>query len=157
MNIFYINKDPKIAAQELADKHILKMQIESAQLCCAAHWLTDSQAPYKLTHKNHPSSIWTRQSIQHYRWVVQHGIAICEEFKKRYGKEHKTKEILIWLRDNEPNLPNIPFTPPPQCMPDAYKQDDTVQAYKQFYIEEKVKGKQLNWNKLNNKPAWLLH
>jgi hypothetical protein len=32
MNIFYINADPQIAAQQLADDHIRKMQIESAQI-----------------------------------------------------------------------------------------------------------------------------
>ena len=65
MNIFYINENPIIAAQELADDHIRKMQIESAQMCSTAHWETVGTAPYKHTHKNHPSTIWTRQSIQH--------------------------------------------------------------------------------------------
>lgn len=54
MNIFYLDRDPVVAARYLADQHILKMQIESAQLCCAAHWCNNSKAPYKLSHKNHP-------------------------------------------------------------------------------------------------------
>jgi len=66
MNIFYINEDPIVAAKELADDHIRKMQIESAQMCSTAHWETGGSAPYKCAHKNHPSTIWTRQSIQHY-------------------------------------------------------------------------------------------
>ena len=51
MNIFYINEDPIIAARELADDHIRKMQIESAQMCCTAHWETGGEAPYKRAHK----------------------------------------------------------------------------------------------------------
>ena len=86
MNIFYINEDPIIAARELADDHIRKMQIESAQMCCTAHWETGGTAPYKRAHKNHPSTIWVRQSIQHYRWLIAHGLEICNEFEKRYGK-----------------------------------------------------------------------
>ena len=121
MNIFYINTDPIVAAQELADDHIRKMQIESAQMCCTAHWESGNEAPYKRAHVNHPSTKWTRESIQHYRWLVKHGLEICNEFTKRYGKHHKTQNILEWLRDNEPNIPDNGFKEPPQCMPEEYK------------------------------------
>ena len=78
MNIFYINENPIIAARELADDHIRKMQIECAQMCCVTHWINGSPAPYKQSHTNHPSTKWTRESIQHYKWVVQHGLEICK-------------------------------------------------------------------------------
>jgi len=156
MNIFYINPDPITAAQELADDHIRKMQIESAQMCCTAHWETGGTAPYKRAHKNHPSTIWTRQSIQHYRWLVKHGLEICSEFEKRYGKVHATKQVLLWCQDNEPSLPNNEFTEPPQCMPEEFRKENTVEAYKNFYINDKVKVKKLDWKKLNNKPEWMV-
>jgi hypothetical protein len=155
MNIFYINTNPTQAAQELADDHIRKMQIESAQMCCTAHWETGNEAPYKRAHKNHPSTIWTRQSIHHYRWLVQHGLEICNEFTKRYGKYHKTQNVLEWCRDNEPSIPDTGFTPPPQCMPEQYQDNDTITAYRKFYIEDKIAIKKLNYNKLNNKPEWI--
>jgi hypothetical protein len=155
MNIFYINEDPIIAARELADDHVRKMQIESAQMCCTAHWETGNEAPYKRAHKNHPSTIWARQSIQHYDWLVKHGLEICNEFKKRYGKEHATKKVLEWCQNNKPNIPDNGFIAPPQCMPDEYKMDDTLEAYKKFYILDKVNIKKLDWKKLNNKPEWI--
>ena len=156
MNIFYINENPIIAAQELADDHIRKMQIESAQMCCTAHWETGNEAPYKRAHKNHPSTIWARQSIQHYIWLVEHGLEICNEFKKRYGKRHKTQDVLEWLLVNHPNIPDIDFVPPPQCMPDEFKGPNTLEAYKKFYIKDKVGVKGLSWNKLNNQPEWMV-
>lgn len=155
MNIFYICADPISAAQQLADDHIRKMQIESAQMCSTAHWESGSQAPYKRAHVNHPSTKWVRESIQHYRWLVQHGLEICKEFTKRYGKPHKTQEVLTWLRDNEPNLPNKEFIPPPQCMPDEYKMGDTIKAYRNFYVKDKIAVKGLNWKKLGNTPEWI--
>jgi hypothetical protein len=155
MNIFYINTNPKIAAQELCDDHVRKMQIESAQILSAAHWETGGKAPYKRTHVNHPSTKWTRESIQHYRWVVEHGLEVCSEFTKRYGKYHKTQGVLEWLKINEPNIPDNSFIEPPQCMPDEFKKESTVEAYKEYYIKDKVKIKKLNWNKLNNKPEWI--
>jgi hypothetical protein len=155
MNIFYINENPTIAAQQLADDHIRKMQIESAQMCSTAHWETGTQAPYKRAHVNHPSTKWVRQSIQHYDWLIQHGLEICNEFTKRYGKHHKTQDVLEWLQINKPNIPDNGFTVPPQCMPDEFRGPDTLEAYKKFYILDKVKIKKLDWKKLNNKPEWV--
>jgi hypothetical protein len=40
-------------------------------------------------------------------------------------------------------------------MPEEYKKDDTIEAYKTYYIQDKIKIKGLNWNKLNNKPIWI--
>ena len=37
MNIFYLNKDPKIAAMEHNDKHCVKMILEYAQMLSTAH------------------------------------------------------------------------------------------------------------------------
>lgn len=155
MNIFYIHSDPEYAAIQLCDQHILKMQIESAQMLATAHWETGSSAPYKRAHVNHPSTKWVRESILHYRWLVRHGLAICREFTRRYGNDHKTRQVLEWLFVNEPNVPNNGFTPPPQCMPEEYKHEDTITAYKTFYAKDKVNVKRLSWKKLNNQPDWV--
>ncbi len=156
MNIFYINEDPIIAARELADDHIRKMQIESAQMCCTAHWETNSEAPYKRAHKNHPSTIWARESLPQYLWLVEHGLEICNEFTKRYKNTHKTEQVLLWLKNNLPDIPDNGFKEPPLCMPDIYKTENTIMSYRKFYIEDKIKIKKLNWNKLNNIPLWVL-
>ena len=37
MNLFILNENPVIAAQEQCDKHINKMVIESAQMLCTVH------------------------------------------------------------------------------------------------------------------------
>jgi hypothetical protein len=155
MNIFYIHKDPVVAAQMLADDHIRKMQIESAQMLCTAHWETGGEAPYKKAHFNHPSTKWVRESIQHYRWLVKHGLEVCYEFTKRYGKHHKTQDVLEWLDKNEPDVPNLGFQEPPLCMPDQYKLPNVIEAYRKFYIEDKIGIKKLNYNKLNNTPEWI--
>ena len=157
MNIFYVHADPIIAAQQLADDHIRKMQIESAQMCCTTHWESGSEAPYKRAHKNHPSTIWTRQSIQHYNWLVEHGLEICREFELRYGKLHATQKVLEWCKDNKPNIPDNGFVAPPKCMPEEFRVEDTIESYKNFYINDKVKVKQLDWKKIpSRKPTWIV-
>ena len=64
MNIFYLDRDPYKAASYFYDKHKVKMILESAQMLCTAHHCVmgeDADVPYKVAHKNHPSTIWARQ------------------------------------------------------------------------------------------------
>lgn len=154
MNIFYLHEDPKISARMLCDQHILKMGIESAQMLSTAHWMTGGAAPYKKAHINHPSTKWTRDSIQHYRWLAIHAKAILEEYTKRYGKIHKTEQIVDWLILNEPTLKNVKFIPPPQCMPEEYKHFNTITAYRTFYVKDKLAIKKLKYVKAKA-PAWI--
>jgi hypothetical protein len=156
MNIFYINSNPITAAKELCDEHIRKMQIESAQMLCTAHWATGGSAPYKKAHLNHPSTIWTRSSIYHYNWLVEHGLAISREFEFRYEKRHKTQDVLEWCKINLPLIPNNKFIPPPQCMPDKYKNIDTVEAYKNYYYYDKIINKGLHYVRTPNLPKWII-
>ena len=48
MNIFYVDSDPVIAAQQLVDKHVVKMPLETAQLLCSA--FPQGAAPYRRNH-----------------------------------------------------------------------------------------------------------
>ena len=155
MNVFYLHEDPFTAAEQLCDQHVLKMGIESAQMLSTAHWLTGKEAPYKKAHINHPSTIWTRSSINHYDWLVNHAKGIFNEYNKRYGKTHKTETVLAWLDENRPQLPNEGFVPPPQCMPEEYKNSDTIKAYRDFYLYDKVMIKGLNYNRSATVPDWL--
>ena len=41
MNIFYLDRDAKLAAQYHCDKHVVKMIIEYAQLMSTAHRMLD--------------------------------------------------------------------------------------------------------------------
>lgn len=154
MNIFYLDPDPCVSAKMLVDQHVLKMGIESAQMLSTAHWMTGGTAPYKKAHVNHPSTKWTRDSIDHYRWLAIHAKAILQEYTSRYGKIHKTEEIVDWLIINEPNILNGGFVPPPQCMPEEYKNENTVKAYRTFYVKDKLAIKGLKYAKAEA-PSWI--
>ena len=41
MNIFILNNDPVLAAQEQCDKHVVKMIVESAQMLSTVHRMLD--------------------------------------------------------------------------------------------------------------------
>ena len=47
MNIFYLHKDPVIAAKVQYNKHVVKMILESAQMLCTAHHHYAEQYDYE--------------------------------------------------------------------------------------------------------------
>lgn len=146
MNIFFLHLLPAICAAMHCDKHVVKMIIETAQILSAAHWLSGSKAPYSLTRNNNNKPMnWARASILNYRWLVQLGLYLCQEYTLRYGKVHKTQEILEWLRDNEPKLPVTKeltmFVP---AVPEEYirtndddEWDGVIESYRAYYVYDK--------------------
>ena len=102
MNIFILSGDPTEAAVAQINKHCVKMPLETAQMLCAAY--PDGVAPYKKTHYNHPCTVWARTCIENFNWLVEHGIALCQEYTHRYGRRHKCQDVIEWCRDNPPAL-----------------------------------------------------
>lgn len=150
MNIFVTDCDPQISAQNLCDKHVGKMLIESAQLLCTVY--QQNLVPYKHTHINHPCAKWVRASQQNYDWLLDHAMALCIEFEKRYKKIHKTQiNAMSKLVLLTPNLPNIGLTSFVQAMPDKYKNENAIIAYRNYYINEKTKFAKWNYTE---KPFW---
>jgi hypothetical protein len=159
MNVFYLDRDPEIAAQMMCDKHVVKMILESAQMLSTAHRVLDgderanSAGMYKMTHKNHPSAIWVRTKSPNYEWLQKHMEALMTEYTYRYGKHHATERLIHCLWEFPKNISHGDgeVSDPPQCMPDYCKSDDTVSAYKTYYIVEKSDF--ATW-KRRAKPEW---
>ena len=146
MNIFYLDKRPDDAAEMHCDKHCVKMILEYAQMLSTAHRVLDEDDAhpdlYKIAHKNHPSTIWTRSSKQHYDWLFRLFRMLSAEYSLRYSdhnfKVHKTLDKLCKLLETTPkNIKDNGWGDPPQCMPDHCKDDDVVTAYRNYYILEK--------------------
>ena len=164
MNIFYLSSCPQEAAESHNDKHCVKMILEYAQMLSTAHRELDGDVPdilYKSTHKNHPSTIWTRSSKQHYDWLFRLFRMLSAEYSIRYGlisdtndtfKVHKTWEKLGKILETAPkNIVDNGWIDPPQCMPDHCKKPDTIDAYRNYYLTEKATFS--TW-KYSKQPTW---
>ena len=157
MNIFYLDRNPIVAAQMMCDKHVIKMILESAQMLSTAHRVLDGDehadnvGMYKMTHKNHPSTIWVRANSENYDWLQEHMEALITEYTHRYGKRHATERLIHSLWEHPKNITHDYFTDPPQCMPDYCKSGDAVSAYQNYYIMEKSDF--ATW-KRRDKPEW---
>lgn len=154
MNIFVLDLDPKKCAIYHANCHVVKMVLETSQLLCGVHHMTDSQyeVPYKLSHKNHPCSVWSRECVENYVWLCDLGISLCEEYTYRYGKRHKSQDVIEWCLIHIPNIPSYGnITPFALAMPDECKVNSAVESYRTYYITHK---KSLGIWKNRDVPEW---
>lgn len=181
MNIFILDKNPIKAAQLLCDKHASKMIVESGQMLSTTHRMLDGnlekrrsksgkrmvnyythpkheQLLYKAVHHNHPCTVWSRASMQNYIWHYDHFTAMGTEFEYRYGKKHKTIELLEEVLSIPPrNIPNIGLTPFALAMqnePQCIVEDDAVQSYRNYYQTKQARFK-MAWTK-REIPTWFL-
>jgi hypothetical protein len=164
MNIFFLSYDPYECAIMHCSKHVIKMILESVQMLCAAHHVTDPKheryyPPYKLAHKNHPCTIWVRTSVSNYIWLCELAIELCKEYTFRYGKIHKSQQYADELMYILPDIQDLGLTEPAQAMPEQYKcKGDAIQAYKNYYLGDKTR--MLTWKgKYGNReePIWYIN
>jgi len=183
MNIFILDSNPQIAAEMHCDKHVPKMIIEHAQMMAAAYYSTlaisrkkeivgreaevaslfsgwprrkkedGSEWYYAISHVNHPCTVWTRESIENFQWVLECTNFLCHEFKKRWKKTHAIAAIVEWMYNNPPNLPSKNSTPFAKAMPLCYQSDDAIESYRKYYAY-KTSYMKVEWKKLKNTPHW---
>jgi hypothetical protein len=186
MNIFVLDEDPIVAAKMYCDKHIPKMCVELLQQLGSAairHGatpdimpLTKKGTPLKGGYHNHPCSIWVSMSRDNYLWAAHHGAALCEEYTKRFGKEHFCSIGIEVLYGLSHLIPEGGLTPFALAMPDEFRPhlnehigapfdlvpnddftfishasgDDAVQAYRRYYHSKAF----AKWEKGRPMPDW---
>ena len=142
MNLFIIDKDPIIAAQQYCDKHVTKIILEAAQMLSMAHRVTNTaNIPGWIyntpSQRNNHVCKWVRDSLLNYRWTVAHAIALGSEYTRRYGKIHGCMKVITWCNSNEPSILDLPMTPFRQAVAADCYNEDIVQAYHDYYIRYK--------------------
>ena len=154
MNIFAVNSDPKIAARELCNKHIIKMPTETGQLL----YLCFSNN--KNNYYKHPAAVWTRNSLSNFEWLVEHGKELCLEYQRRYKRIHRASLVINWAARNKDKLvfQDNGLTEFARCF-GKYKSVlapvlDTIQAYKNYYLLDKKEF--AKWPSIESVPNWWL-
>ena len=151
MNIFILDINPQLAARYHCDQHVIKMILESAQMLCTAVITHGGSAPYRATHHNHPCTLWAGQTRENWRWLKTLAAHLNSEYQARYQKMHPHKSWSTIESLDDTVIPIGPLTPFPQAMPDQYKHENPVTAYRQFYTGEKAAFAE--W-KYSETPFW---
>lgn len=176
MNLFVLDRDPRLAARAHCDKHVVKMVLETAQLLSTAHahfgeasysdarncFEVRGQRVYHPTHQNHPCAVWVRETAANYRWACSLLEALLHEYQRRFGdrakKRHKTWDVLPALRTPPRALlracadrPDA-MTPFALAMPEAYRSPDPVASYRAYYRADKSAIAEY---RMGDEPEWM--
>jgi|TARA_R100000084_G_scaffold72766_1_gene32487 hypothetical protein len=185
MNIFALSTSPQESARQMIDKHVIKMPTETCQMLhtnilymqyVQEHGKEPQLKDLKAFHQeigselmkpamlNHPSTIWARQSLANFDWLLYHGVSLCGEYTHRYEKEHGTQKRIVdcglyrKLIDNH-NYPLDKLTPVTIAMDDSYRIENTfddewefvIESYRHYYLEGKWEFAE--WKK-DRRPDW---
>lgn len=159
MNIFVLDRDPIIAAQMLCDRHVSKMILETAQMLSAVSDRYGFPTLYKPSHVNHPCTLWAGDSHDNWLWLVTHGLAMADEKRRRTNKGHMSEAVITYYYENNfgPPITLSGLTSFAQAMPDIYKREDAVEAYREYYLNDKQffkDGKRPSWNNASPPDWW---
>lgn len=177
MNIFYLDQNIDRCAEAHIDKHVSKMQLELGQMLSTNIWVDeflgyiprrltsdelsilrsasyDANYPtsvrYKPCFHNHPCTVWMRESYENweYSWLLVE--ALNQEAQWRGRNPHKSASMVLQL-PFPTKMESRGLTTPAQAMPDQYKNEDSIIAYRNYYIHEKL---QLSGYTRREPPDW---
>jgi hypothetical protein len=101
---------------------------------------------------------WVGDTRTNFRWALENAVFISLEYSKRFKKIHKSSEVINNIYDAK-YIEDIPtqmhpdyITTPPQCMPDEYKDNDYVTAYRKYY--KGAKAYFAKWQRGVDAPEW---
>jgi hypothetical protein len=94
------------------------------------------------------------KSINNYKYCAKLSLALLNEYKYRFEKEHKCEKAIIWLNNNIPKLDKkyktkFIFTNNIKAYGEFIK--DPIIASRYIYVDFKCKNDK--WTK-RNKPYW---
>ena len=156
MNIFFLDEDYKLAAKYHVNRHVIKMQVESAQMLSTASFISRNRPEdwmfYKPTHENHPCNVWARKSLDNWLWLRNLAYELQNEWRYRWNHTKNHKSILMLDNLPEPLIPSIGLTELPQAVDENCKSDNPIDAYRKYYITSKTKLH--DWG-IRGKPEWI--
>lgn len=162
MNVFFLDRDPKLCAQYHADVHVTKMCLEYSQMLQTAMHDLGYETEYKPTHKNHPLVKWVASSIEHWNWLHDLALDLNEEYKYRFekGEDHGAigtlADTMAAVQDFPYLYPAEGWTDPPLSAINKGLRDyeDVVLAYRAYYREVKQNEMKLEYTK-RKRPEFL--
>lgn len=153
MNIFVLDQNPIECAKMHCDQHVRKMILEYTAMLSYPYSPKENCPIFgPLRYTNHPISRWARKTVGNYAWLAELMEELCNEFKYRWKKEHAYAKYVEFFRTNKPDsISGLEMTEFLQVMPEECKRNNTIEAYRAYYIADKYKF--ARWTK-RPKPKW---
>lgn len=152
VNIFVLDSDPKISATNLVDVHVRKMILETAQILCTVSYWYNVVAPYKPTHQHRLCVRWPGLALGNWEWLIEHGLELGREFERRFGKKHKSADVIEWCRKNGGRPEGIGLTAFAVDIPKKWHTGDPIGSYRGYYVNTKTSL--AKWTSPGVRPIW---
>ena len=160
MQLFVLSKEPAEAPKYLADVHVRKMCLETAQILSTITAIKgipfhpDMPKPYNV---NHPviKAIDTPAKLN---WVLTYNIMLHCEYTYRFHKDHKYDNIIdmymhtLYNYDVDPDITEYDFSKNFKGF--TVNNTYVVGAYRDYYKFKKSQIK--NWKYTNQEEPWWL-
>jgi hypothetical protein len=159
MNIFVVSDDIQENAQMLDDKRLIKMILEHTQMLSTALHVNGVPGPYKITHKNHPCTVWASSNPTNWIRLLELTFELIKEYKYRFDKIHachaKVVECGQKFSLSEFSYKQAALDPYANCS--LFKEEtDVYTAYKKTMIVKWQNDKRApKWTK-RERPSWSL-
>lgn len=169
MNIFVLDKDPEICAKYHCDKHVVNQITNITKLLCSTLYSMGSRDSVLYNTLlggddcNTRIINWTSQ-LHNFKWTLNLGIALLNEYTYRFNKEHTLKQTLekcstVYesIKDNfSGSLVSLYFYIKLDSVYMVIDSDtydyDIINSYHNYYIMNK---KNLSQYTKREKPEWL--
>ena len=145
MNIFAIEGNTTTgdidwvkSAQSQDNYRVVKMILESCQILSTVLNEQGIDAPYRSFNPKHPSCLWAAESADNFFNLAVHCEAMIAEYESRFGKIHKCKAVLSRIMQlfDPDKFPSQKATPLRLAMPEIYRHENPVLAYRKFYASK---------------------
>jgi hypothetical protein len=153
VNIFVLDLDIEKCARYHCDQHVVKMILESSQIACTALNERGFVTPSRSTHVKHPCVLWAGESFANLQWLKKLARELNREYRYRYSTSQDHSSLAVIDHIEGIKFESVGLTDFPQAMPEKYKvPGDPVQAYRRFYVGEKMRF--ARWTR-RRRPSWI--
>ena len=170
MNILAVEDDPRKAAIELGDSHIIKVISESCQLLTNLFDYTDlfMDAPRSSIGKvrqhhntNHPCTLWIKKSTHNAQWLIDNCDEMLQEYHRRFDRPNTftaARSFLNWVKlriqgdstECDPFVVAIPKSA--TCRQhEQFEYVSEVWQYRLYYACDKIFAR---WERNRPEPGW---
>jgi hypothetical protein len=167
MNIFVLDRDPRLAAAYHMDAHVARQLMACAQLLSVAHVYLDGLAlarnrvPHLVERirdheRDQQWAQWARHSNANYHWLHQHMEGLFRQYSARFGEIAPYSRLLGELHSTPFAIPMDEFRYDwPKTMPAYFRRHCVVESYRTYYVKAKREiGESVRWSPPAIKPAW---
>jgi hypothetical protein len=166
MNVFWLDRSVDRAASAVDDSRVVKLCTEAAQCVAAGLRIrardplsplsvgrVDSAGVYEAYNIDNALPHWCALSRSHMLAVWHMTQALNDEYVRRWddADKHGSWAAAVDWFDLVAEVPDHGWHAPPLYMPDEYKGDDFVEAYRRYYVQEK--GSDVTFER-TDRPEW---